>query len=61
MISVQNLTKMFGSQAAVDGLSFEIPAGQIVGFLAFGGGAAFEPLPGPVSGSSRHPRRGWQR
>src|SRR5579863_2366283 len=33
MISVQNLTKIFGAQRAVDGLSFEIPAGQIVGFL----------------------------
>ena len=33
MISAQNLTKMYGSQAAVDGLSFDIPAGQIVGFL----------------------------
>ena len=33
MISVHNLTKMFGSQAAVNGLSFDIPAGQIVGFL----------------------------
>jgi len=33
MISVQNLTKRFGTQVAVDGLSFEVPAGQIVGFL----------------------------
>ena len=33
MISVQNITKIFGAQRAVDGLSFEIPAGQIVGFL----------------------------
>src|SRR6266498_2468105 len=33
MISVQQLTKQFGAQVAVDGLSFEIPAGQIVGFL----------------------------
>jgi ABC-2 type transport system ATP-binding protein len=33
MISLQNLTKRFGSQTAVDALSFEIPAGQIVGFL----------------------------
>lgn len=33
MISAQRLTKRFGSQVAVDGLSFEIPAGQIVGFL----------------------------
>lgn len=33
MIAVQNLVKRFGSQVAVDNLSFEIPAGQIVGFL----------------------------
>ncbi len=33
MISVQNLSKRFGAQMAVDQLSFEIPAGQIVGFL----------------------------
>jgi ABC-2 type transport system ATP-binding protein len=33
MISVQQLTKRFGTQTAVDALSFEVPAGQIVGFL----------------------------
>ncbi len=33
MISAQKLTKRFGPQVAVDQLSFEIPAGQIVGFL----------------------------
>src|SRR5579864_6121911 len=33
MISLQKLTKRFGAQTAVDGLSFEVPAGQIVGFL----------------------------
>ena len=33
MILVQELTKLFGTQAAVDKLSFEVPAGQIVGFL----------------------------
>jgi ABC-2 type transport system ATP-binding protein len=33
MISLQNLTKRFGTQTAVDSLSFEIPAGQIIGFL----------------------------
>jgi ABC-2 type transport system ATP-binding protein len=32
-ISVQNLSKRFGAQAAVDQLSFEVSAGQIVGFL----------------------------
>jgi ABC-2 type transport system ATP-binding protein len=33
VISVRGLTKTFGGQVAVAGLSFEIPAGQIVGFL----------------------------
>ncbi len=33
MISLQGLTKKFGTQTAVEALSFEIPAGQIVGFL----------------------------
>jgi len=33
MISLQSLTKRFGAQTAVDALSLEIPAGQIVGFL----------------------------
>jgi len=33
MIAVKQLTKRFGTQVAVDDLSFEIPAGQIVGFL----------------------------
>jgi ABC-2 type transport system ATP-binding protein len=33
MIALQQLTKRFGEQTAVDGLSFEIAAGQIVGLL----------------------------
>jgi ABC-2 type transport system ATP-binding protein len=33
MISLQRLTKSFGAQVAVDALTFDIPAGQIVGFL----------------------------
>jgi ABC-2 type transport system ATP-binding protein len=33
VISVQQLTKRFAAQLAVDSLSFEVPAGQIVGFL----------------------------
>lgn len=33
MIVLDGLTKRFGQHVAVDGLSFEIPAGQIVGFL----------------------------
>ena len=33
MISVQSLSKTFGAQVAVNGLSFTVPAGQILGFL----------------------------
>ena len=33
MIVLQHLTKRFGAQLAVDALSFEVPAGQILGFL----------------------------
>lgn len=33
MIVLDGLTKHYGTQVAVDALSFEIPAGQIVGFL----------------------------
>jgi len=33
MISLQQLTKRFGAQTAVDALTFDIGAGQIVGFL----------------------------
>ena len=33
MVSLQHLTKRFGKQIAVDDLSLEVPAGQIVGFL----------------------------
>ncbi|MFZ9416805.1 MAG: ABC transporter ATP-binding protein [Alphaproteobacteria bacterium] len=33
MITLRELTKVFGAQTAVGGLSLEIPAGQIVGFL----------------------------
>jgi ABC-2 type transport system ATP-binding protein len=33
MIVLKGLTKRFGTRVAVEGLSFEVPAGQIVGFL----------------------------
>ncbi len=33
MISVKNLSKNFGSQWAVSDLSFDVPAGEILGFL----------------------------
>jgi ABC-2 type transport system ATP-binding protein len=32
-VSVKNLTKIYGDQRALDGISFEAPAGQILGFL----------------------------
>ena len=33
MISVRELTKAYGSHLAVDHISFDVPAGQVVGFL----------------------------
>ncbi len=33
MISVQNITKIYGSQKALDDVSFEINSGQVIGFL----------------------------
>jgi ABC-2 type transport system ATP-binding protein len=33
MIYLNQITKQFGTQIAVDNLSFEVPAGQILGFL----------------------------
>jgi ABC-2 type transport system ATP-binding protein len=32
-IQIQNLTKTYGQQKAVDGIGFEVKAGEIVGFL----------------------------
>lgn len=32
-IKIENLTKRYGSQKAVDGISFEVKTGEIVGFL----------------------------
>jgi ABC-2 type transport system ATP-binding protein len=32
-VSVQHLSKIYGEQHAVDDISFDVPAGQIVGFL----------------------------
>ena len=37
MIQLQHLTKRFGAQPEVDGLSFEVPAGQILGLLGHNG------------------------
>ena len=33
MIEVRNLTKQFGTTRAVDDVSFDVPAGEVVGFL----------------------------
>ena len=33
MISVKNITKIYGSQKALDNVSFEINSGQVIGFL----------------------------
>ncbi len=33
MISVKNITKVYGTQKAVDDVSFEIGSGQVIGFL----------------------------
>src|SRR4051812_33400722 len=33
MIEVENLTKSYGPVAAVKGISFQVPAGEVVGFL----------------------------
>jgi len=33
MIQVTNLTKRYGSERAVDGLSFEVSPGKVTGFL----------------------------
>ena len=32
-IEVNNLTKIYGTQKAVDGISFKVQKGEIVGFL----------------------------
>ena len=32
-IEIKNLTKVYGAQKAIDGISFSIGAGEIVGFL----------------------------
>ena len=33
MIKVQNLTKVFGTKRAVDGISFSVERGEVLGFL----------------------------
>jgi ABC-2 type transport system ATP-binding protein len=57
-VSVRGLTKRFGSQVAVDGLSFDVPAGRVVGFLGPNGAGKSTTLrmiiglTTPTSGSS---------
>jgi ABC-2 type transport system ATP-binding protein len=59
MIILNQLTKRFGTQTAVDAISFEIPAGQIVGFLGPNGAGkstTLKMLAGmitPTSGTAR--------
>ena len=33
MINVKGLTKRFGATLAVDNITFQVPAGQVLGFL----------------------------
>ncbi len=33
MIEIKDLTKIYGHVRAVDGISFDIPAGMVTGFL----------------------------
>jgi len=37
MLDLQGLTRRFGALVALDHLSFSVPAGQVVGFLAHAG------------------------
>src|SRR5436853_2074802 len=59
MIKVENLTKRYAGQTAIDGLNFEVGKGQIVGFLGPNGAGKTTTmrvltcfLP-PTSGSAR--------
>ncbi len=36
-ISVKNITKLYGSQKALDDISFEVGSGQVIGFLGLNG------------------------
>ena len=59
MIDVQNLTKRFSGRTAVNGISFQVQPGEIVGFLGPNGAGkstTMRMLTGylpPTSGSAR--------
>ena len=36
MIKIENLVKIFGAKRAVDGISFSVERGEVVGFLEIG-------------------------
>jgi ABC-2 type transport system ATP-binding protein len=72
-VAVENLTKRFGDFAAVDGVSFEVPEGQVVAVLGPNGAGkttTLEILEGFTSATSgtvrvldkdpRHGGRGWR-
>jgi len=44
VVAVEALTKQYGTNTAVDGLSFEVPSGQVIGLLG-PNGAGTSPWP----------------